>query len=215
MNDHGSISQWIDLARRGDSLAAQQIWETYFQQLLRLARHRLGEGPHRVADEEDVVVDAFDSFYRGAQAGRFPKLSDRNDLWQVLVMITARKASNQRTYGARQKRGGGRVRGDSYFFDELHPDERAGIDNCLGSEPTPDFAHQMVEEFHRLIALLESPQLASIAVAKLEGFSNDEIAEQQQVRTRTIERKLRIIREIWDAAADQPQPNSPDEPTSS
>ena len=37
---------------------------------------------------EDVVVDAFDSLCRGVQAGRFPNLDDRDDLWQVLMLLT-------------------------------------------------------------------------------------------------------------------------------
>ena len=40
------------------------------------ARHR-GPGRRRMSDEEDVVLSAFNSFYRGAAAGRFPRLEDR------------------------------------------------------------------------------------------------------------------------------------------
>ena len=36
----------------------------------------------RLADEEDVALSAFDSFCRGAEQGRFPRLDDRDDLWQ-------------------------------------------------------------------------------------------------------------------------------------
>lgn len=48
--------------------------------------------PCRVADEEDVVAVAFASFCRGIAANRFAVLDDRDDLWQVLVVLTERKA---------------------------------------------------------------------------------------------------------------------------
>jgi hypothetical protein len=52
-----------------------------------LARARLRNTPRRIADEEDVAPSAFDSFCRAARAGRFPRLDDRHDLWQILVLI--------------------------------------------------------------------------------------------------------------------------------
>ncbi len=148
-----------------------------------------------MADEEDVVVDAFDSFFRGIQQGRFPVLNDRDDLWQVLVMLTARKAVNLRKYAQRQKRGDGQVRGDSAFLSP--DDERAGIDQVVGSEPTPEFAAQVQEEFHRLLDALGDKSLRHVAIAKMEGYQNAEIAKQLGVQGRTIQRKLNVIRVIW------------------
>ncbi len=97
------VTRWIRRLADGDELAAQRIWERYFEDLTRLARKRLAGLPRRAADEEDVALSAMNSFYRGALAGRFPQLSDREDLWKLLVTITARKATAQRRrhYGYR------------------------------------------------------------------------------------------------------------------
>lgn len=142
-----------------------------------------------------MVITAFDSFYRGAQAGRFPKLEDRSDLWQILVMITVRKALNHMNHERRQKRGGGHVRGESAF---LGPDELAsGIEQIAGTEPSPEFAGQIVDQCQYLLRQLDDDLLERIAIAKLEGHTNAEIADQLSILTRTVERKLRIIREIW------------------
>ena len=46
-----------------------------------------------MADEEDVALSAFKSFVRAVQEDRFLKLDDRDDLWQILVMLTLRKAT--------------------------------------------------------------------------------------------------------------------------
>ena len=192
----GSITQWIDQVQGGDSLAANELWNHYYQRLVGLARKKLLDSPRRVADEDDVVVDAFNSFYKGVQAGRFPRLEDRDDLWQILVMLTARKAINQMKHGARQKRGGGQVRGESIFVGS-NPDERAGIDQIVGSEPTPEFAEDVARHCSHLLDQLDDESLRQVALSKMEGFTNREIAEQLDVKERTIERKLRLIREIW------------------
>jgi ECF sigma factor len=38
-----------------------------------------------MADEEDVVQNAFHSFFQGLARGRFPQLNDRDNLWRLLV----------------------------------------------------------------------------------------------------------------------------------
>ena len=81
--------------RRGDSYAAQKLWERYLDRLVRLARRKLGGAPRRAADEEDVAIAAFANFYRGVEAGRFSKLDDRDDLWQLLIVLTERNAIDQ------------------------------------------------------------------------------------------------------------------------
>ena len=83
------------------------------ERLIRLASRKLGDLPRRVADEEDVVLSAFNDFLRGVEDGRFTRLDDRDDLWQVLVMLTERKAIGLRRHDPGEKRGGGQVRGES------------------------------------------------------------------------------------------------------
>src|SRR5580704_13070841 len=108
-NPGNSVTHWIRALKQGDQSAAQGLWEAYFRRLVGLAHARLRDAPRRIADEEDVALSAFHSFCQGAQAGRFPRLDDRNDLWQILVLITARKAIDLRNYEGRSSRGKGKV----------------------------------------------------------------------------------------------------------
>ena len=194
MTDQNSISCWIEDIRAGNSLAAVNLWNEYYTRLVALARKKLGGMPRRVADEEDIVVDAFNSFCRGAEQGRFPQLGDRDDLWQVLMMLTARKAGNQIKHDLRDKRGGGNVRGESIFIGG-HEFDRIGLDQVAGSAPSPEFADQVVQQCSEMLDQLDDEVLRKIALAKMEGYTNDEIAEMVGVKTRTIERKLNLIRE--------------------
>ncbi len=187
-----SVSFWIERLKTGDHEAAQRLWESYFARLVRLARGHLRGAARAVADEEDVVVSAFDSFCRGAEGGRFPQLTDRNDLWQLLVTITRRKTVDLVEFNARQKR----CAAATHSLDEMRGTDVAY--DPAGSEPSPDFAVQIAEEVQRLLAALGKDDLRTLALWKMEGYSNGEIATRLGCVERTVERKLWLIRRIWE-----------------
>jgi DNA-directed RNA polymerase specialized sigma24 family protein len=193
MPSEGSVTRWIDLLKAGDAGAAQKLWERYFPRLLGLARKKLQGAKKGVADEEDVALNAFDSFCRGAEAGRFPRLDDRDNLWQLLVVLTARKAWHLRRDEQRHKRA------KVVSWEEITPPspDESGVEEILGSEPTPEFAALVAEEYQLLLARLEDSELEAIAVWKMEGYTNVEIAGKLECTPRTVERKLRIIRGRW------------------
>ena len=195
MSSSGSVTAWIDQLRAGDRAAAQPLWQGYFQRLVGLARKKLRGAPRGMADEEDVALSAFDSFCRGAEQGRFPQLADRDDLWRLLFVITERKALRHMRHERRIRRGGCKVRHASDLDRDL---TRVPAPDCFpGREPTPELAAEVAEECRRLLNQLGSDLLCSIAVAKMEGYTNGEIAVQLRCSERTIERKLDLIRKTW------------------
>src|SRR5260370_40284598 len=111
MPAEGSVTGWIAQLQEGDAAAAQPLWDRYFHHLVGLARKKLPGSTRGAADEEDVALSAFHSFCRHAEAGRFPQLSDREGLWRLLVVITARKAAHLLRDEGRLKRGGGPTSG--------------------------------------------------------------------------------------------------------
>ena len=199
MRPEASVTQWIDRLKAGDPAAAQKLWERYFRRLVGLARMKLRSAPRRAADEEDVALSAFDSFCRGAERGHFSQLHDRLDLWQVLVLLTARKAVDLAQHERRQKRGGGAVLDEAALPGPSNSSAPgAALEQIEGPEPTPAFAAQVAEEYGRLLERLDSPELRSVAMHKVEGYGNDEIAAQLGCGLRTVERRLRLIRSIWE-----------------
>jgi DNA-directed RNA polymerase specialized sigma24 family protein len=199
LDDDPSVSVWMQQMKAGDSdQAVQKLWERYFQRLVGLARVKLGKMPRRVADEEDVALSAFDSFCQGVAGGRFPQLDDRDNLWRILVTITARKVFKLNSKNMRQKRGG-------HLLVDLasQPMEESGsanfnLDQFLAKGPTPEFAAQAAEEFERLLSLLPSQEMRVIAKWKMEGYTNEEIAAQIGCVLRSVERRLRTIRACWE-----------------
>jgi RNA polymerase sigma factor (sigma-70 family) len=197
VNDPSSVTLWIEQLKGGQAGEAQeQLWNRYFARLVALARGKLGVNPRRQADEEDVALSALETFFRGVSAGRFPKLRDRNNLWPLLVQITARKALNQIRDGRVQKRGSGQVRGESVWQGAEAESAVAGIEQLIGNEPTPQFAAQIAEQCQLLLAPLNE-ELRAVARLKLEGYTTQEIADRLTTSPRTIERRLESIRRKW------------------
>jgi RNA polymerase sigma factor (sigma-70 family) len=185
-----SISVWIDRLRHSDPGAAPALWERFFSRMVTAARQRLADGPRRAADEEDAALSAFAAFERAVKAGRFPDLNDRDGLWALLLTFTARKAREQLRDERRQRRGGGAVRGDSALAAE------AGREPADGGPP-PDEAAAFADELAWLLGELSSDEVRRVALDRLEGYTNDEVAERLGCSRATVERRLRLVRETW------------------
>ena len=194
----GSVTHWIRDLQAGDEGTVQtELWDRYFRRLVALARSKLRDSPARAMDEEDVALAALQSFFHGVKNDRFPELRDRNNLWPLLAKITARKAFHQRRHQRAAKRGMGRLRGESALESPGMNDEARGLEQYIGTEPTPEFAQLMVDQCGKLMNVLNDATLRSIASQKLHGYSNAEIAATLNRSERTVERKLELIRAIW------------------
>ncbi len=146
-----------------------------------------------------MALSAFDSFCRRAAQGRFPDLRDRHGLWALLVVLTARKATDLLRHDHRKRRGGGMVRGDSALQAAEGDSGPAGLDDLPGDEPSPLEAALLAEEVETLLARLRDPVLRQVAVWKLEGYTNAEIATRLDCSEPTVERRLAIIRRLLKA----------------
>lgn len=192
IDDAGTeITAWLRRLEAGHDLAAQRLWDVFFSRLVHLAQGQMRINERRIADPEDVALSAFASFCRGVENRRFPELSDRHGLWRLLVSITIHKLLHLHRDQKRLKRGG------NFRAVEPHAETgRSAVDDLISREPTPEFTAQLAEQYDRLLNVLGSEELFQLAVWKLEGFTNDEIATKSERSTRTIERKLNLIRKI-------------------
>lgn len=195
LNDN-SVTSWIDGIKAGDDSDVQRLWDRYFERLVRLAGAKLPAHGRRSFDEEDVALSAFQSFCERAGRGQFPQLGGRDDLWRLLATITVRKALDTWRHQTRQKRGGGRVVGESALLVG-EDSSREGLSEVLSREPTPAEAAQFADDYYRFLDRLREPSLRDVALRRLDGQSSREIAQSLNVSMRTIERKLQLIRAIW------------------
>ena len=193
-----SVTALIERLKQGDSLAEHQLWIRFFTKLVRTADAKLRNQPKRMGDGEDVAFLAFSNFLDGVEKNRFPRLDDRDDLWQILLMLTSRRANDHIKKERAVKRGHDQLVGESALSpNHARDDQLPTLDLASGDQPTPEFAIQCAEEIERLFQLLDDEQLVRIATAKLNGFSNTEIAEQEGIGLRTVENRMSLIRQIW------------------
>jgi RNA polymerase sigma factor (sigma-70 family) len=197
MSSEGSVTRWVTALKAGDTAAAQPLWERYHRRLVALARQKLRAARRRAADEDDVVQSAFHSFFQGVARGRFPQLNDRDNLWRVLVVITARKALDQLAHERSKRQGGGTRPGESRMSPGGAGWDETALEQVVGEEPTPEFAAQVAEQCQRLLDLLGDETLRRVVVWKMEGCTKDEIAQRLDCSRRTVARKLETIRIIW------------------
>ena len=177
----GSVSILFQQIRAGDAAAVARLWDRFRLRLRALAEQALSGRWKRMADAEDALQSAFISFWQRAERGDFGDEMTRDDLWNVLGTITVRKALRQQRRESAQKRGGGRVR------------DEADLHEVASSANSPEVDVVCAE----MLELLE-PDLRSYALLRLMGHKNREIADQFSCTERKVERKLQLIRAVWD-----------------
>jgi DNA-directed RNA polymerase specialized sigma24 family protein len=197
----GSITRLLDDLKAGQHEAAEAIWRRYYQRVVTLARRQLRSAPHQsVQDVEDVALGAFQGLYAGVVESRFQRLSDRGDLWPVLAAVTAKKALGQRQWHDRRKRGGNHVNtfpGSGGDAGSPDPDKTNAWDWAAQPGADPEASAILREEFQELIAPLQNLTLQQVALWRMDGLNNQEIAQKLGYVPRTVERKLERIRMTW------------------
>jgi DNA-directed RNA polymerase specialized sigma24 family protein len=187
MSSAGDVTLWVHRLKVGERQAVQPLWERYFRRLVGLVRQRLKGRPRATTDEEDVALSAFDSFCRRAEEGKFPRLDDRDDLWQLLAMIASRKVYDLVEHQGREK----------CDWRRTQPLDEEAARGLFSSEPDPALAVEVAEESSRLLGLLPTEKMRLTAVRKLEGHTNEEIAKLLSCSPATVGRQLRLIRKHW------------------
>lgn len=191
--------------RRGEVTAMESAWKTYFERLARIADQKLAAGVRRTVDGEDVALSVLATICRRAESGELDAISDRDELWRLMLTILSHKSADRGRQQRAAKRGGGDVRGDSIFLNTGSEAEALAFEQFATKEPSPELLAQLEDERRQLFARLESPLLQQIAQRRLEGHTTEEIATEHHVSPRTIRRKLGLIRQIWSEVLDIPE----------
>jgi len=184
-----SLPNLLDNLRAGDEHAVSILWEQYFKRMLFVARKKLGGAQRRARDEEDIALSAFKSFCIGFKKGRFECAGDDCDLWPLLVTLTINKTIDHLRRENRKKRT---------------PEYDAPVyaADLISGECKPELQLIADESFGELLAALDETgdtDLHRLALLKLENLSTTEIASELGCTVRTVQRKLKTIRAIWQA----------------
>ena len=181
-----AVTRWVNDLREGNSAAASRLWKYLEPRLLNLGQRQMKSMSTACYDEEDLAQSAFFALCSAIQDGRYEGLADRDEIWKLLVTIALNKFRKRARHQGAQRRGGKLRRND--------------FDSVLDSESEVLTAEQSMliqEECERLLDVLGTDDVRKVALLKVEGYTNSEIADALQCTRRTIQRRLDFIRTVW------------------
>ena len=209
MNSMGSVTMCIQNLHSPDSRerdrAAQVIWERFSPRLQGLVRRHLDNRIRRREDEQDVLQSVYASFCLGQFEGQATPAS-REELWKLLVRITMCKVVNTAHRHLAARRDVRRERTEPRHSDQSGSQfPRWMLEHVDRSRPSQEEKVIILDEIERLLASL-SPNLRTIVLWKLDGFTSAEIAAKIGRTVRSVELKMQIIRKLIGAGLDAAGP---------
>lgn len=194
MSSLGSVSAWIEAVKKGDHAAFARLFDRYLARLTGLARVRLHDASGYAEDEDDVALSAFLAFWQGAITEQFPSVRHRDQLWRLLAAITVHKALKLVRHETADKRNVHRKVDEAAQGKLKSESDVRGLDGLFGPDPPADLVAE-VDDLHRKICADLDDECRVIFLRRLDGATCEEIAAEMGTSVRTVERRLRIIRE--------------------
>ncbi len=181
--DSSETSTWLE-----DVMGCREGYETqaveqFSDRLLRLAASRLPTSLNSRMDPEDIVQSVFRSFFSRHEQGKF-QFQQLPELWRILAAITYHKVQHAIRHHRQQQRDARRELSGESHVNELE-----------ATSPTASSILLMMETFDRILAQLPKTHQEVVRL-RLEGFSIEEIAQQLELSTRTVDRGLALARKI-------------------
>ena len=182
----------IDQCRQGDQVASQELFDRYVSRLIAMVHRRMSSRLNRKVDAEDIVQSAFRSFFVGVDRDKFT-FEQSGDLWRLLVVISLNKLRRRVAYHRAAKRGMDHEQSVAMSADQSR---QAICFEAAATEPLPDAAVSVMDEFDQLTADLEPLQI-DILKLRMHGYEMTEIAERVDRSERTVRRLLEKVRGRW------------------
>ncbi len=190
MQTNSTLSTWLlRLHGEQNNVAAEKLWDRIRPRVQDLSRRLLQRfNLPAIVDEDDVAISVFATLCSGLQAQQFPELRDSDSLWKLLVLMTVRKVNDHAKTHRAIKRGAGQV---------LQDQPNNGLSQLLDDRPEPSYEAMMNEQCRAMLKALNDPILEMLVLLKMDGYTNEEIAERLGYSRRTIQRMLNIVRDAW------------------
>ena len=183
LDDTGTITTEIRGAEERDFTL---LWHFYYARTERLASRNLG--PADAVESEDVAIQVLESVFRSLDRKKEEgKLGDLNRevLWGVIVQATRHKLIDRHRRNSAKRRSVNTLGRTSLVAD------------LVSTEPSPEEILVFEEQISALFKSLACDQLRTIARMRLDGCEIAEIAEELDLSTRSVLRKLKRVHETW------------------
>ncbi|MCA9125510.1 MAG: hypothetical protein KDB22_00430 [Planctomycetales bacterium] len=165
-NNQPSDSQLLERIRNGDELASAELFNRYYNRLVRWAATKMSLNLRSFDAPSDIAQSAMKSVMLGIPIGKFQLESGRR-LWALLVTVTIRKIINR----SKKRR----------------PDR---LDHEVLSEPEIEHCQLELAEMLDVVAREQSELDQQITRCYLEGNTKVDIARKLDVTERTVFRAI-------------------------
>ncbi len=193
MFDDPAWQRTIEGLRNGDEEVLAEFCARYSSALASVAEGKIAPAMRRRFGPETVAQSACCSFLLRAREGRF-EIPDSEALWRLLCAITLTKVREKARFHSRGKRGVDRELDDGGGGEGERISER-----IPASEPGPEHAAAIAEEFEKLIGELDEEEQRIVELRLLQR-STAEVAEALGCSERTVRRLSGQLRERLEEA---------------
>lgn len=169
------VNRWRD----GDEAAATELHQRYFERLLRVVSGQLVNSYRKEFEPEDVLQSAFRTVFKRVSDGEF-RFDDDGDVWKLLVTVSLNKLRNRVRYLNAERRDVRREVGGEADFDGY-------LATQLSQPPGVEEAVEFAELMRTLLELLPESE-RTVVQLRMDGYSQQEIADQLGVTDRTVRR---------------------------
>jgi hypothetical protein len=184
----GTVTRLLDVLKLGDEQsraeAINKLWSVYIDRLCEVARMTLTSEGMQNSDEESAIISVFDSLDRHAREGRLEEICGRNGLWNCLLNMLHRKATDRNKAGLAEN-------SDESTITWIQ--ETPAIEVFVSREPTS----QDVVEIIKWLRRLDDPLLQTVALLRLGQHQDHVIAERLKITQRSVQRKVDLIISNW------------------
>lgn len=184
------IARW----QSGSQTAAQQLFDSYVNRLLLLARWHISDRLRTRIDPDDVVQSVFRTFFFRVKNDSFT-FDEADDLFKLLARITLHKTLRQVAYHRAARRSPEREHPTSQNEDDT-------VMQLMDTEPDPETVVEFADHLKTFLGKF-STQEQQIIEMRLQGHTSEEIAE----KLGTYDRKIRRVLERIHALALQEHQN--------
>lgn len=179
----------VALLRDGNEDAATELYNRYLIKLMNLVGQHLARKFNPRLGAEDVVQSVFRSMFRLTQEGRFEFEGD-GDFWKLLLTMALNKVRNKVRFHEAEKRSPSRESGST---------SSPAVDSFLVSSITkqplnPQEIVEFSDTLEYVLSRLDAREQQLIQL-RMDGCTQQEIADKMNVDPRTIRRLLTNIRD--------------------
>lgn len=187
----GTITHWMIRLRKGDTSAADGLWNYFSPNLLRQFAPQCRQ--LRTSDEEDIVSIAFFELTAAVMENKAEHITNRKEFWRLLKIITKRKLRDSLRYENAIKRGG--------EYRTVSMERRPAIAQSLTKHAPPDTTHldddSLIAKVLGVADKMHRPEFCRIIDCKLKGMTNAAVARELGISLRTTQYLIQDIKKLW------------------